>query len=582
MLDPFRHKQTVDTEKNSHFGRTLDHRVHAMIAKLTGGQSPIAPILLLTNWLLTLGVSPGKILELADLAQKNALTFNASLLSELLPRTKEDDPSSEQGSDRRFSDAAWNNPPFSFYKQAFLANETWWQQATQNLYGLSPKDQKSLSFLVKQIVEAYSPTNFLLTNPEALNETQAKGGQNLLKGYYNMAEDVSSALIHEPRANSKYRVGETLGVSPGKVVFRNHLIELIQYEPTTKAVHPEPLLIVPAWIMKYYILDLRPENSLVRYLVSKGFTVFMISWRNPGQEDAHYDLEDYLEQGPMAALNAIEAITGATQIHGAGYCLGGTLLSIAAANMARLGDKRLKSLTLLAAQTDFSEAGEITLFVSESNVAFLEDLMEEHGVLEGEQMASAFKLLRASALIWQRLQHDYFLGERSSANDMMAWNADTTRMPYKMHSEYLRKLYLNNELSNEKFDVSGHPIALRDIKTPIFAIGTETDHVAPWKSVFKIHGHAHVPITFVLTKGGHNAGIISEPGHPRRHFRVHTTSQKDLYLSPDEWMTEARLEEGSWWPEWSGWLARKSSKKQEPPKMGKALCDAPGTYVMTE
>jgi polyhydroxyalkanoate synthase len=257
-------------------------------------------------------------------------------------------------------------------------------------------------------------------------------------------------------------------------------------------------------------------------------------------------------------------------------------MSIAAADMAKKGDDRLKTLTLLAAQTDFTEAGEIKLFINESNVAFLEDMMKEHGVLEGGQMAGAFKLLRANALIWQRLQQDYLLGTRSSANDMMAWNADTTRMPYKMHSEYLRSLYLENQLSSEKFEVDGRTISLRDLTLPIFAVGTETDHVAPWQSVYKIHQFSHAPVQFILTKGGHNAGIVSEPGHPRRHYHTHHSKISDPALTPEDWLEVANYKEGSWWPEWARWLARKSSKKQAQPPMGKALAEAPGTYIYME
>lgn len=570
----------------------IDHLYRAMVAEVTGGLSPITPIVLQMNWLLNLATSPGKMLELTDLARKNIVDLSfAPILSAYVQAANNmgiEVKSEPEGSgDRRFNDPEWARTPYSLYKEAFLAVESWWQAAVKDIHGISAEDEKALSFMVHQLLDALSPTNYPLTNPEITKAIKEQGGSNLIKGYLNLLEDISTGHGAEHRKqgkhkSSKFKAGENLATTAGKVVYRNQLIELIQYEPTTKTVHPEPILITPAWIMKYYILDLRPENSLVRYLTSKGFTVFMISWVNPDESYAEYSLDDYRCLGPMAALDEIERITGADKIHAAGYCLGGTLMSIAAADMAKKGDDRLKTLTLLTAQTDFTEAGEIKLFINESNVAFLEDMMKEHGVLEGGQMAGAFKLLRANALIWQRLQQDYLLGTRSSANDMMAWNADTTRMPYKMHSEYLRSLYLENQLSSEKFEVDGRTISLRDLTLPIFAVGTETDHVAPWQSVYKIHQFSHAPVQFILTKGGHNAGIVSEPGHPRRHYHTHHSKISDPALTPEDWLEVANYKEGSWWPEWARWLARKSSKKQAQPPMGKALAEAPGTYIFME
>ena len=586
MLQSIGSKSSEEINSSTPAGDRIDHIYRSMIAEMTNGLSPITPALLTINWLLNLGTSPGKLMALSQLAHNNATRFylegiGAALgVGFLKNEGGKERQTTGQQHDRRFPSEDWHSPPFSLYKNLFLSTEQWWQEATTDISGMPLWEQKSLSFQVNQLMNVYSPSNFLLTNPDVLNETLDKGGLNLVEGFNNLVDDMFSN--HEPvdQVRSKYKVGENLAVSPGVVVYRNDLMELIQYQPSTKTVHPEPLLIVPAWIMKYYILDLRPQNSLVRYLTSMGFTVFMISWRNPGEGFADYSLDDYRQQGPMAALDAIEAITGLEQIHAAGYCLGGTLLSIAAADMARKGDERLKSLTLLAAQTDFSEAGEITLFINESHVAFLEDMMKQHGVLDGDQMAGAFKLLRANDLIWQRWQQDYLMGTRGAANDMMAWNADATRMPYKMHSEYLRKLFLNNELAREKLVVDGQIISLRDLTLPIFAVGTETDHVAPWKSVFKIHSLSHADVTFTLTRGGHNAGIVSEPGHPRRHYHIYRTKDHDPYLAPEAWLDLSTLKEGSWWPEWCRWLARRSSKKQMPPKTGAALCKAPGQYVM--
>ena len=446
-----------------------------------------------------------------------------------------------------------------------------------------------MEFMTRQILDVVSPSNYVMTNPDLLDRTIKNSGQNLVDGWKNLLEDMQrQSSGAKPLGCENFKVGENLAVTPGKVVHRTRLMELIQYEPVGKEVYPEPILIVPAWIMKYYILDLSAQNSLVRYLTEQGFTVFMISWTNPDRTDRDMGMEDYRALGVMEALAAMDAITGQQPVHGVGYCLGGTLLSIAAATMARDGDDRFKSLTLLAAQVDFTEAGELMLFVNESQVTFLEDMMWKQGYLEASQMAGAFQLLRSNDLIWSRIINEYLMGERPGINDLMAWNADSTRMPYRMHSEYLRKLFLNNELATGHYDVDGRAVSVSDISAPIFCVGTERDHVAPWHSAYKIHLLSDTEVTFVLTSGGHNAGIVSEPGHPRRHFRSRTTGKNDHYSEPERWLELAQDKEGSWWPEFTQWLHEHSGPKSTPPPMGAAdqgyaeLCDAPGTYVFQD
>jgi polyhydroxyalkanoate synthase len=338
--------------------------------------------------------------------------------------------------------------------------------------------------------------------------------------------------------------------------------------------------------MKYYILDLSPHNSLVKYLTEQGYTVFMISWKNPGPEDRDLSMEDYRELAVMAALDAVSAIVPSRKVHALGYCIGGTLLAIAAAAMARDGDERLQSATFFAAQTDFTEAGELMLFINESQLAFLEDVMWEQGFLDSRQMAGTFQLLRSNDLVWSRMVRTYLMGERDRMTDLNAWNADATRMPYRQHAEYLRRLFLDNDLAEGRFPAGGGPVALSDIRVPVFSVGTESDHVAPWRSVYKLHLLGDTEVTFVLTSGGHNAGIVSEPGHPHRHYRVSTKQPGNHYVDPEVWLTSTPSHEGSWWPAWISWLDARSGPRVAPPRLGApsgayaATSDAPGTYVL--
>jgi len=465
-----------------------------------------------------------------------------------------------------------------------------------NVRGVTKQHENVMEFASRQVLDMLSPSNFLATNPVAQQQTMATLGANLVRGLQNFVEDYQRTVHGKPPIGAEsFQVGRDVATTPGKVVYRNHLIELIQYAPITDMVRPEPILIVPAWIMKYYILDLSPTNSLVRYLTERGFTVFMISWKNPGgtacwehldDNDRNLGMEDYRQLGIMAALDAIQKIIPDRKIHSVGYCLGGTLLSIAAAAMARDCDERLKTVTILAAQQDFTEAGELTLFINESQVSFLESLMWAQGCLDAKQMLGAFQLLRSKDLIWSRIVQDYLMGQRTSMTDLMAWNADATRMPYRMHSEYLRELFLNNDLAEGRFKVENRTIALSDIRAPIFALGTERDHVAPWRSVFKIHLLADTDITFLLTTGGHNTGIVSAPDRRDRTYWILRKDAGDRYLDPDAWLERARRKDGSWWPAWIAWLEARSGAPVAPPVMGAsetrypALQNAPGTYVL--
>ena len=334
--------------------------------------------------------------------------------------------------------------------------------------------------------------------------------------------------------------------------------------------------------MKYYILDLSPQNSLVKYLTDQGFTVFMMSWKNPGPEDRDLGMDDYRTLGVWPRSMRLSAIVPNEKVHAVGYCLGGTLLTIAAAAMARENDDRLRSITLLAAQTDFTEAGELMLFIDESQLAFLEDMMWEQGFLDSRQMAGTFQMLRSNDLVWSRMVREYLMGERQPMTDLMAWNADATRMPCRMHSEYLRHLFLDNDLAEGRYMVAGKPITLTDVRVPIFAVGTTRDHVAPWRSTYKINLQTDTEVTYLLTTGGHNVGIVSEPGHDGHSFQVRTKKHEDRYLDPETFLANTPRKEGSWWPEWAGWLTARSGTPIAPRAIGAPLCDAPGTYVLQD
>ena len=539
------------------------------------------------DWAAHLAVSPGRQSELwmSAAAKQAALvrSFGAALHNDARGAAA---PSQSRAADRRFAAKEWAEPPFSLYADTLLAAERWWDEATSRIHGANPHHLALMNFVGRQALDTIAPSNFLATNPVALDQTFKEGGMNLARGAVNFVDDVRRRVRGERSpAEKAYQPGKRVAVTAGVVVKRTRLAEIIQYAPTTGAVHPEPVVIVPAWIMKYYILDLSPENSLIRHLVDQGFTVFCISWKNPTPEDRDVGFDDYRREGVMAALSAALAITAAAKAHLVGYCIGGTLSAIVAAAMARDNDDRLKSLTLFAAQTDFAEAGELRLFIDDSQLALLEDEMWARGALQSRQMAGTFDLLRSNDLIWSKVIHHYLMGEPEAVDDLTAWSSDATRMPYRMHSEYLRDLYLNNDLSQGRFLVDGRPVALQDIRIPVFIVGTERDHVAPWRSVFKIHNLADdADLTFALVNGGHNRGVVAPPG-PGRRYRIATTSAAAPRPDPDAWAASATPRDGSWWGAWFGWLANHSAPTGALPPLGapeaglKPLGPAPGEYV---
>lgn len=486
--------------------------------------------------------------------------------------------------DKRFRHPGWSQSPFALYVEALLALERLLDDATSDVHGATAHHLAMLRFVGRQALDLVAPSNSPLTNPEVIDATIGSGGRNLVRGTVFALEDWHRAVTAKrPVGADAFIPGRTVALTKGHVVLRTRLAEVIRYEPTTETIQPEPVVIVPAWIMKYYIFDLQPENSLVRHLVEQGFTVYMISWKNPDYSDRDIRLDDYRKLGVMPALNAALTISRAQKVHAVGYCIGGTLLALTAAVMARDLDERLQTLTFLAAQTDFREAGELKLFIDESQLAILDDMMAERGVLEASQMAGTFNLLRSNDLIWSRMIRNYLLGRRQPLTDIAAWSTDATRMPAGMHSEYLRKLYLNNDLAEGRFMVDGAPVSLRDIRRPIFAVGTEWDHVAPWRSVFKLHSLTDAEVTFALTNGGHNQGIVSPPGRPDRHVRIATTREHERHQGPDHWLARASYRDGSWWPHWFAWLSRHSGHRQPAlPSDGveQRIDPAPGRFVL--
>ncbi|ETO94023.1 PHA/PHB synthase family protein [Legionella oakridgensis] len=565
--------QSINEGKTEEFFAFIDRIYQANLAKMTAGISPAAMASAGFSWLAQLSQSPGHLLELMFYPVLHGGDALRRILTE---------PQPADGQDVRFHTENWQTFPWRAWAEGFLQLEDWWRRATVDIPGVPSHVERTVSFCVRQMLDALSPSNFVLTNPDLFQETIRTGGKNIIRGLEIGVEDMLEKISGAPPKGAEHFIpGKNVAVTPGRVVYRNHLIELIQYEPQTETVFKEPLLILPAWIMKYYILDLSPHNSMVRWLVSQGHTVFIVSWRNPDGNDHDLSMYDYYRLGAVAAIDAVEERIPNVKIHLMGYCLGGTLALITAATMARERDKRLKSLTLLAAQGDFTEAGELMLFITESEVSFLENMMWDQGYLDTKQMAGSFQMLRSYDLIWSKMVQDYMHGTERGMIDLLAWNADATRMPYKMHSEYLEKLFLNNDFAAGRYMVEGSHIAAENIRIPAFVVSTEKDHVAPWPSVYKIHLMINSDITFVLTNGGHNAGIVSEPNHPGRFYRIREHKKHTPYVGPRKWYEKAEVRDGSWWFAWHNWLAERSSlHRVEPHALDSSLPAAPGSYVL--
>jgi polyhydroxyalkanoate synthase len=485
--------------------------------------------------------------------------------------------------DRRFRDPAWSdNALFDYIKQSYLLAARWLQGVVHDADGVDPHTARKLDFYTRQFVDALAPTNFVMTNPEVLRATLDSRGENLLNGLKNLLDDLERGkgrLAISMTDTAAFRIGENIAVTPGKVVFQNELIQLIQYEPATETVKRRPLLIIPPWINKFYILDLRPDNSFIRWAVGQGHSVFVISWVNPDERLAAETFADYMLKGPLAALGAIEQATGEREANVIGYCLGGTLLGCTLAYLAAKRDRRIKSATFLVTMLDFAEAGELSVFIDEEQLNSLEERMEKRGYLEGRDMATTFNMLRANDLIWSFVVNNYLLGKQPLPFDLLYWNADSTRMPAAMHSFYLRNMYQRNLLAKPGgISLAGVPIDLGKVRTPAFLLSTQEDHIAPWRSTYAATRLFKGPVKFVLSASGHIAGVINPPGGKYGHWE-----NDENPPTPEEWLAGATRHPDSWWPLWQRWVAQYAGGEVAARHPGdgklKLIEDAPGSYV---
>jgi len=490
-------------------------------------------------------------------------------------------------SDARFKDRDWSsNFLFDYIKQSYLITARHIQHAVSSVEGLSPESEKKIVFFTRQYVDALAPSNFALTNPQVLRETVASGGQNLIRGLNNLLADIEKGegQLHISMTDeTAFQLGRNVATTPGKVVYQTDLMQLIQYEPTTRDVYKTPLVIIPPWINKYYILDLRESNSFIRWAVDRGHTVFVVSWVNPDARLAMKTFDDYLVEGALAALDAVERATGEKKVNFIGYCLGGTLLGCALAHLAARGEDRVNCSTFFVSLLDFSEPGELGVFIDEDQVTNLEKKMNERGYLEGSEMANTFNLLRANDLVWSFVINNYLLGKDPFPFDLLYWNSDSTRMPAKMHSFYLRNMYMRNRLGVPGgITLAGVPIDLSSVKTPAYFISTVEDHIAPWKTTYRGARYLGGPVRFVLGGSGHIAGIVNPPSAKKYHYWTNDA----LPESPEQWFEGAVQKPGSWWEDWQAWVDARNGGVRVParnPGDGKlkVLEDAPGRYAMT-
>ncbi len=489
--------------------------------------------------------------------------------------------------DKRFKDELWKeNEVFDFIKQSYLLSARFVQDVVGRAEGLDPKTAQKVDFYARQFIDAMSPSNFLLTNPEVLRKTAETGGENLLRGLNNLLADLERGrgkLAIKMTDMDAFKLGENIAVSPGKVVFQNGLMQLIQYSPATEQVLKRPLLILPPWINKFYILDLRPKNSFVRWAVAQGHTVFMVSWVNPDETMADRGFEDYMTEGVFAALDAIEQATGERDANVIGYCLGGTLLACTLAWMKTRGDDRIKSATFFVTMTDFAEAGELSVFIDEEQLASLEQKMQRQGVLEGADMAQTFNLLRANDLIWSFVVNNYLLGNEPFQFDLLYWNGDATRMPARMHSYYLRNMYHANKLASGELELGGERIDLGTVHTPAYFVSTREDHIAPWRSTYRgtqlLGSRVDGAVRFVLAASGHIAGVVNPPEGGKYSHWLNSA----LPPTPEQWFAGAQEFAGSWWPDWQRWVTSLAAESVPArwPGDGRLtpIEDAPGSYV---
>lgn len=534
---------------------------------------------------------PGKIMQANYELWKEHMELMQEATQQLIQASTSASDGNADGSDKpkaaydkRFRHEEWtSNPMFDYIRKSYLITSRWMVRTMTAVEGLSESDKRKIAFHSQLLADAFSPSNFFLTNPEAIRTMMDTGGQSLVKGMQNLQRDLDpktsqlSIMMSDPDA---FTLGENIATTPGKVVYQNDLVQLIQYEPTTAKVHARPLVIAPPWINKYYILDLQPKNSFIAWAVAQGYTVFVISWVNPDSTLGGKTFEDYMQEGILDVLDAVEAATGAKEMSMIGYCIGGTLLSATLAYMAETGDTRVKAATFFASQADFSEAGDLKLFTDEAQVDNLERMMSEKGYLEGSSMATTFNMLRSNDLIWSFYIDNYLLGKDPLKFDLLYWNADSTRMPRETHLFYLREMYINNNLSKPGgITLKGVPIDLAKVTIPIYLQAAKEDHIAPYPSVFKSTGLYSGPVRFMLAGSGHIAGVINPPAAEKYNHWINEEQPKDL----DAWMQGAEEHKGSWWNDWDTWLAPLSGKKVSKRIPGDGKLDvieaAPGTFV---